>query len=93
LSLAARNATTTIPIVFAAVSDPLAVGLVATLTRPGGNVTGVTLNNPELSAKRLSLLKEAVPAASRVAVLANPNFTASSSMVAETRRAAQALGV
>src|SRR6266511_1250557 len=73
-ALAAKHATSTIPIVFAGVSDPLIVGLVATLTRPGGNVTGVTLITPELSAKRLSLLKEAVPAASRVAVLANPNF-------------------
>ena len=92
-TLAAKNATGTIPIVFAGVSDPLIAGLVATLTRPGGNVTGVTLDNPELSAKRLSLLKEAVPAASRVAVLTNPDFKASSRMVAETRRAARALGV
>jgi putative tryptophan/tyrosine transport system substrate-binding protein len=92
-ALAAKQATSTIPIVFAGVSDPFIVGLAATLTRPGGNVTGVTLINPELSAKRLSLLKEAVPAVSRVAVLANPDFTPSSSMVAEMRRAAQALGV
>ena len=92
-TLAAKYATSTIPIVFAGVSDPLIAGLVATLPRPDGNVTGVTLINPELSAKRLSLLKEAVPAASRVAVLANPNFPASSSMVAETRHEAQALGV
>jgi putative tryptophan/tyrosine transport system substrate-binding protein len=75
------------------VSDPFIVGLAVTLPRPGGNVTGVTLSNPELSAKRLSLLKEAVPTASRVAVLANPDFKPSSSMVAEIRRAAQALGV
>jgi putative ABC transport system substrate-binding protein len=92
-SLAAKNATSTIPIVFAGVSDPLIVGLVATLTRPGGNITGVTLSNSELSAKRLSLLKEAVPAMSRTAVLANPNFEPSSGMVAETRAAARALGV
>ena len=92
-SLAARNATRTIPIVFGAVADPLAAGLVRTLTRPGGNVTGVTTNNPELSAKRLSLLKEAVPATSRVAVLSNPDFPATSKMVAETRLAAQALGM
>jgi ABC-type uncharacterized transport system substrate-binding protein len=71
----------------------LIVGLVATLARPGGNVTGVTLNNPELSAKRLSLVKEAVPAASRVAILANPDFKPSSSMVAEMRPAARALRV
>src|SRR5262245_37102897 len=77
-ALAAKTATGTIPIVFAGVSDPLVVGLVTSLTRPGGYVTGVTLNNPELSAKRLSLLKEAVPAMSRVAVLANPDFKPSS---------------
>jgi putative tryptophan/tyrosine transport system substrate-binding protein len=92
-ALAAKKATSSIPIVFAGVSDPLIVGLVATLARPGGNVTGVTLNNPELSAKRLSLVKEAVPAASRVAILANPDFKPSSSMVAEMRPAARALGV
>jgi putative tryptophan/tyrosine transport system substrate-binding protein len=90
---AAKNATGAVPIVFAGVSDPLTVGLVTSFARPGGNVTGVTLNNPELSAKRLSLLKEAVPAMSRVAVLANPNFKPSSSMVAETRLAARTLGV
>src|SRR5262249_38025065 len=92
-ALAAKNATSTIPIVFAGVSDPFIVGLAATLAQPGGNVTGVTLINPELSAKRLSLLKEAVPAASRVAVLANPAFKASSSMVTETRHEAHAVGV
>ena len=92
-SLVAKNATHTTPIVFAGVSDPVIAGLVATLTRPGGNITGVTLSNPELSAKRLSLLKEAVPAMSRTAVLVNPNFKPSSSMVAETKAAARALGL
>ncbi len=92
-ALAAKRATSTIPIVFAAVSDPLTAGLVATLTRPGGNVTGVTLNNPELSAKRLSLLKEVVPTATRVTILGDPDFPATSSMVAETRLAARSLGI
>src|SRR5262245_425448 len=68
-TLAAKKATGTIPIVFAGVSDPLVAGLVTSLTRPGANVTGVTLDNPELSSKRVSLLKEAAPAASRVAAL------------------------
>jgi ABC-type uncharacterized transport system substrate-binding protein len=90
---AAKNATGAVPIVFAGVSDPLTVGLVTSFARPGGNVTGVTLNNPELSAKRLSLLKEVVPAMSRAAVLANPNFKPSLSMVAETRLAARTLRV
>ena len=92
-SLAARDATSTIPIVFAGVADPLDIGLVTTLPRPGANVTGVTSNNPELSAKRVSLLKEAMPTASRVAVLANPEFKPTAKMLAETRLAARTLGV
>ena len=63
------------------------------LTRPGRNVTGVTLDNPELSPKRLSLLKEAVPSASRVGVLVNPDFKASPAMLDETRSAARTLGL
>ena len=63
------------------------------MTRPSANVTGVTPDNPELSAKRVSLLKEAVPAATRMAVLMNPDFPATPNMVAETSRAARALGV
>jgi ABC-type uncharacterized transport system substrate-binding protein len=90
---AAKNATGSIPIVFGVVSDPISAGLVTTLTRPGANVTGVTPDNPELSAKRVSLLKEAVPAATHMAVLMNPNFPATPSMVAETSRAARTLGV
>lgn len=92
-SRAAKNATTTIPIIFGVVSDPLAAGLIASLTRPGGNVTGVTPNNPDLSAKRVSLLKDAVPAATHVSVLVNPDFPATSSMLTETRLGAQSLGV
>ena len=92
-SLAAKNTTRTIPIVFGGVADPLGVGLVAALTRPGANVTGVMSNNPELSGKRLSLLKEAIPGVSRVAVLANPDFTPTASMVADTRLAAESLGL
>jgi ABC-type uncharacterized transport system substrate-binding protein len=90
---AAKNATGSIPIVFGVVSDPITAGLVSTLTRPGANVTGVTPDNPELSAKRVSLLKEAVPAATRMAVLMNPDFPATPKMVAESSRAARALGV
>jgi putative tryptophan/tyrosine transport system substrate-binding protein len=69
---AARRATTTIPIVMVAGGDAVAAGLAASLARPGGNVTGMTFLTSELAGKRLALLKEAVPAASRIAVLWNP---------------------
>jgi len=71
-TVAAKNATTTIPIVFTSVGDPVAQGLVASLARPGGNLTGLAVMSTELIAKCLELLKEAVPAISRVAVLWNP---------------------
>jgi putative ABC transport system substrate-binding protein len=67
-----KNATSTIPIVMAMVSDPVGSGLVANLARPGGNITGLSLMNVELSAKRLQLLKEVVPKLARVAVLSTP---------------------
>ncbi len=69
---AAKDATTTIPIVFALVPDPVAAGFVASLARPGGNITGLSNLQTELDAKRLELLKEAVPGLSRVGVLTNP---------------------
>jgi putative tryptophan/tyrosine transport system substrate-binding protein len=70
-SLAAKQATTTIPIVLAAVADPLASGIVSNLARPGGNVTGLTFFNPEIAAKRLELLKEALPGLTDVGILLN----------------------
>src|SRR5262245_61536180 len=69
---AAQQAPRTIPIVMVGASDPVATGFVASLARPGGNITGLSLLTPELSVKRLELLKEAVPQSTRVAVLANP---------------------
>ena len=72
-AVAAKKATQTIPIVLAIVSDPVASGLVRTLARPGGNITGMSLMTPELEAKRLELIKEAVPKARRIAVLSNPD--------------------
>ena len=71
--LAAKHATTTIPIVFTTVGDAVATGVVASLARPGGNATGSTFFSPELMAKRLELAKEAMPRITRVAVLVNPD--------------------
>jgi putative ABC transport system substrate-binding protein len=74
-TLAAKAATTAIPIVFIAVGDPVGSGLVRSLARPGGNITGVANIGPEVLAKHLELLKEAVPSLSRVGVLINPAFS------------------
>ena len=71
-ALAAKQATSTIPIVLAAVGDPVAAGIVASLARPGGNLTGLTFFFAEICAKRVELIKEAIPTLSRVAVLVNP---------------------
>lgn len=90
---AAKKATSTIPIVMAAVGDPVVTGLVASLARPGGNITGLTLLAPELAGKRLELLKETLPTLSRVAVLWNSASTAMVHTFRETRVAAEASGV
>jgi ABC-type uncharacterized transport system substrate-binding protein len=71
-ALAAKQATSTIPIVMAAVGDPVAAGIVASLARPGGNLTGLTFFFAEICAKRVELIKEAIPTLTRVAVLVNP---------------------
>jgi putative ABC transport system substrate-binding protein len=95
-ALAAKQATITIPIVVAAMADPARDGLVANLARPGGNITGATFLGPELIPKRLGLLKEAIPAASRVAVLWHPGVYGEHTMedmLKETEVAARALGV
>ena len=72
-TLAAKNATNGIPIVMAAAGDPVATGIVSSLARPGGNITGLSQMNPELTGKRLELLKEIAPNVSSVAVLVNPD--------------------
>ena len=91
--LAAKGATATIPIVMTAAGDPIGSGLVASLARPGGNVTGVSLMVPELGGKRLELLKELVPHMSRVAVLWNATNPYPAAVFKESERAAQILGI
>src|SRR5262249_27668672 len=80
-SIVAKAATTTIPIVFVSGGDPVKLGLVASLNRPGGNVTGVTFVTAELGAKLLGLLHELQPGAVRVGVLVDPNFALTQSFV------------
>jgi len=90
-ALAAKNSTRSIPIVFLEVSDPVAAGLVDSLARPGGNLTGFTSIAPVLSGKRLELLKETVPKLSRVAVLWNPRNPGSAQQWNESQLAAREL--
>src|ERR1700746_638417 len=93
-AFAAKAATTTIPIVFAVGDDPVRLGLVASLARPNGNLTGVNFVDAELAAKRLELLRELVPAITRVAVLVNPANTGSAeSTVKDVETAAHAMGL
>jgi putative tryptophan/tyrosine transport system substrate-binding protein len=92
-TLAAKRATPTIPIVMAATGDPLSTGLVASLARPGGNVTGLMQLGAGLAAKRLELLKEVIPNISRVAFLWNPANPDQKSHFIEARAGAQSLGV
>ncbi|MBI4522977.1 MAG: ABC transporter substrate-binding protein, partial [Deltaproteobacteria bacterium] len=90
-ALAAKKATTTIPIVFASAPDPVGLGLVASLARPGGNVTGLSSLTPELNTKRLEILKEAVPKLARVGLLWTPAGGGGDIQLKERRPAAHAL--
>ena len=90
---AAKEATATIPIVMIAIGDPVRAGLVASIARPGGNVTGNTILGPEVGAKRLQLFKEAVPTISRMAFLVNPANASTVAYLEELQIAAPALGV
>jgi putative tryptophan/tyrosine transport system substrate-binding protein len=93
LVLAAKQATSIIPIVFARVGDPVANGLVASLARPGGNVTGLSSQSDDLAGKRLELLREVVPSLRRVAILANVGNAFSIIELAEVQAAARTLGL
>ena len=92
-NLVAKAATSTTPIVLVAVADPVRSGLVASLARPGGNFTGLSLLTPELSGKRLQLLTEAAPRVTRVAVLMNPGNHSNLIFLEETQVAARVLGI
>src|SRR5262249_37922589 len=90
---AAKAATTAIPIVFAVAVDPVRLDLIASLARPGGNLTGVNIFTTELVTKRLELLHELVPGAVRVAVLVNPAYPDSEAMVRDLAAAAREMGL
>jgi putative tryptophan/tyrosine transport system substrate-binding protein len=91
-ALAAKAATTTVPIVFVTGGDPVRDGLVASLNRPGGNVTGVSFMSVELTAKQLGLLRELRPGTARIAVLVDPKWPLTKPFVSELRAAALAVG-
>ena len=91
-ALAAKAATTTVPIVFVTGGDPVRVGLVASLNRPGGNVTGISFFTAELGAKQVGLLRELRPGAARIAMLVDPKWPLTQPFVSQIRVAASAMG-
>jgi putative ABC transport system substrate-binding protein len=92
-TIAAKTATSTIPVVFAVNNDPVATGLVASLNRPGGNLTGVSYLSGELGAKRLGLMHELLPKVTDFAVLAHPAYPSSVQFVSDAEAAARSLGL
>jgi putative ABC transport system substrate-binding protein len=92
-SLAVKKTTTSVPLVMVAVGDPVTTGLVASLARPGGNITGLTSTSEELDGKRLELLREVIPKLSHVAVFWNPENPTLLTSLKEMRAAAQVLGI
>ena len=91
-ALAAKSATTTIPIVFMNAADPVGIGLVASFNRPGGNVTGATLLSAELLAKRLGILRDLLPSVRKIAMLVNPTRPGVDAQKVQMQEAAQAIG-
>src|SRR5262249_36835497 len=91
-ALAIKTLSATVPIVFTTGADPVQAGLVASLNRPGGNVTGISYMNIELGTKRLGLLHELLPGAARFAVLVDPNSPITASIVADLQAAASTIG-
>jgi putative tryptophan/tyrosine transport system substrate-binding protein len=92
-AVAAKQASTAVPIVFTMVDDPVGMGLVASLARPGGNVTGLAINQPDLAGKRLALLREVVPGLRRLAIMANVEYPFAVLEMAEIETAARTLGL
>jgi ABC-type uncharacterized transport system substrate-binding protein len=92
-AIAAKSVTTTVPIVFMNAADPVAVGLVASFNRPGGNVTGATLLSAELVAKRMGILRDLLPSVKKIAMLVNPTRPGVEAQKAQVQEAAQALGL
>src|SRR5215467_12764492 len=91
--IAAKKATSVIPIVIALAADPVGTGLVATLARPGGNVTGLSLQSTDLAGKRLALLREVVPGLRRLAIMVNPGAPAAVLEMSEVEATAKTLGL
>jgi putative ABC transport system substrate-binding protein len=92
-AIAAKQATSTIPIVFAAAADPLGTGMVASLSRPGGNVTGLSVQSSDVAGKRLEILREVFPGLHRLAIMCNAGYVASVLEMDEVQAAAHKLGL
>ena len=92
-AVAAKQASSAVPIVFALVDDPVGLGLIASLARPGGNVTGLSIQNPDLAGKRVELLREVVPGLRRLAIMANVELPSAASEMREVQTAVRMLGL
>jgi ABC-type uncharacterized transport system substrate-binding protein len=92
-AVAAKQASSVVPIVFALVDDPVGMGLIASLARPGGNVTGLSMQSTDLAGKRLALLREVVPGLRRLAIIANVEYPSAASEMSEVQSAARTLGL